>query len=159
MELWPGNERTGFRHCQYWYCGQVHVPKPKPSLLVELLPMPASPYPCPDLLVSTLHCSPSSHFFSLHVSFLLLEFNSTLSLCRTSAQFLKALSVAGEPKQRCHLGHPTHLPCAVPSQPGATPCETRPGMASPALPPEFWNALLLGSFGMFCFWDLFGFSA
>lgn len=146
-----GNERTGFRHCQYWYRGQVKVPKPKPSPFVELLPKPASNCPCPALLVSILHCSPSTHFFFLHVSFLLLEFNYTLPFGRTSAQFPKPLSLAGQENKMS--GCPwdtTHivLCCAQPAW--AAPCETQPEMASPARSPDFWNVLLLASLLIFC---------
>lgn len=84
--------------------------------------MPAPNCFCPDLLVSTLHCSPSSHFFPLHVSFLLLEFNDTLPFCRTAAMtwFLKPLSLAGQENKTsgCHWDTAPHLPCAVPGQPG-----------------------------------------
>lgn len=135
-----GNERTGFKHCQYWYCGQVKVPKPKPSLLVELLPNPASNCPCPALLVSILHCSPSSHFFFLHVSFL---FNYTHPFGRTTAQFPKPLSLAGQENKTsgCHWDTTHIVLCCA---------QTQPGMASPALSPDFWNVLLLASLLIFC---------
>lgn len=106
------------------YYVQAQMSKPKLSLSVELLTT-ASFQTAPTLTSWVLLCilPSSSHFFSLYVSFTLLEFNYLLPFCKrkTGHSTPKQLHLAGqEDKQnKCHW----YAPLCLSFSNSSAPCE------------------------------------
>lgn len=158
------------------YYVQAQIPKPRLSLLVELLTT-ASLQTASALTSWWPLCilPSSSHFFSLLVSFTLLEFNYILPFCNTKTEHStpKQLYLAGQENKTnkcrwyttlCLSFSDSSAPCegstfAAVDQPNTYFLWDRDLELGVRHREKWFHWVFLLSFGILCSWDFFSFSA
>jgi len=149
---------------------QAQISKPKLCHLAELLTTASTQTAPPRTSWCLLCVLPfSSSFFSLHSSFMLLQFNYILAFCnrKTGHSTPKQLFLAGQENKtndcRWHTTLCSSLSNSRAPREGDQPetCFSRDGDMEMGLThrQKRFHLLFLLSFGILCSWDFFSFSA